>query len=215
MRTFKLFTLALIILSLAACASPERKNTAKGAGIGVAVGAGVGAILGHQSGNRDKGALFGAALGGVIGAGIGDHLDKQAAELAEIAETKRTENGIITNLKGDILFNSGKYNLKPQAQTNIIKIGKIISKYPEDRVKVIGHTDSQGSNETNAKLSLQRARVVYNQLIQSGVPSEHIEIIGMGEMRPIASNATPEGRAKNRRVELEITVDEEALKKSK
>lgn len=212
MKTFKIFTLCICVLSVASCVSPERKNTARGAGIGAAAGAGIGAILGHQSGSRDKGAAMGAVLGGLLGAGVGDYLDKQARELAEVAETKRTENGIITNLKGDILFATGKYNLKPEAQTNIIKIGRIISKYPEDRVKVIGHTDAEGSNETNAKLSLQRARMVYNQLIQSGVPSEHVEIVGMGEMRPIASNATPEGRSKNRRVELEITVDEEALK---
>ena len=208
----KIFITMLCALSLISCATGDRKNTAKGAGIGAVAGAGIGAILGHQSGNRDKGAMMGAAFGGLLGAGVGNYLDKQAKELAEIAETKRTEKGIITNLKGDILFASGKYYLKPEAKTNIIKIGKIIAKYPEDRVKVIGHTDSQGANEMNANLSKKRARVVYNQLIQSGVPSEHVQIIGMGEMRPIASNATPEGRSKNRRVEIEITVDEEALK---
>lgn len=208
----KIFITMLCAVSLISCATGDRKNTAKGAGIGAVAGAGIGAILGHQSGNRDKGAMMGAAFGGLLGAGVGNYLDKQAKELAEIAETKRTENGIITNLKGDILFASGKYNLKPEAQTNIIKIGKIIAKYPEDRIKVIGHTDAQGANEMNANLSKQRARIVYNQLIQSGVPSEHVQIAGMGEMRPIASNATPEGRAKNRRVEIEITVDEKALK---
>jgi len=213
MNFFKLTTIAFCVIAMTSCASSGKQNTAKGAGIGVAVGAGLGAIIGHQSGNRDKGALLGATLGGLVGAGVGDYLDKQARELAEVAETKRTENGIITNLKGDILFDSGKYNLKPGAQTNIIKIGKIIAKYPEDRIRVIGHTDAQGANEMNAKLSTDRARMVYNQLVQSGVPAKHIQIEGMGEMRPISSNATPEGRSRNRRVELEITVDEEALKK--
>ena len=207
----KLLKLFVIIMTLASCAT--KQNTAKGAGIGAVAGAGLGAIIGHQSGNRGKGALLGAALGGILGAGVGDYLDKQARELSEIAETKRTENGIITNLKGDILFASGKYSLRPKAQTNIIKIGQIIAKYPEDRIRVIGHTDAEGSNESNAKLSRDRARVVFNQLVQAGVPSEHIQIEGMGEMRPIASNSTSNGRAKNRRVELEIRVDEEALKK--
>lgn len=213
MKIFKYSIITLCALALVSCASSGRQNTAKGTGIGAAVGAGVGAIVGHQSGNRDKGALLGAALGGLLGAGVGDYLDKQARELAEIAETKRTEKGIITSLKGDILFDSGKYYLKPAAQTNIVKIGKILSKYPEDRIRVIGHTDAQGSNEMNARLSTQRAQTVYNQLVQSGVPSQYIQIEGMGEMRPIASNATTEGRSRNRRVELEITVDEEALKK--
>lgn len=213
MKIFKLSVAIVCSLALTSCATGDRQNTAKGAGIGAVAGAGIGAIIGHQSGNKGKGALLGAAIGGMLGAGVGDYLDKQARELAEIAETKRTENGIITNLKGDILFASGKYSLKPKAQTNIIKIGQIISKYPEDRLRVIGHTDAQGSNESNAKLSKDRARMVFNQLVQSGVPAKHIQIEGMGEMRPIASNATSEGRAKNRRVEIEITVDEEALKK--
>ena len=202
-----------LCLIFAGCASSGKKNTLGGTGIGAAAGAGLGAIIGHQSGNRDKGALIGAALGGLMGAGVGDYLDKQARELAEVAETKRTENGIITNLKGDILFSSGEYNLKPGAKTNVTKIGKILAKYPEDIVNVIGHTDSDGGNESNAVLSKKRAQSVYSQLVKAGVPGDRIQIEGMGEMRPVASNATVDGKTKNRRVELMITVDEEAFKK--
>lgn len=201
-------------LVFAGCATSGRNNTLGGTGIGVAAGAGLGAIIGHQSGNRDKGALIGAAVGGLLGAGVGDYLDKQARELAQVAETKRTENGIITNLKGDILFSSGKYELKSGAKTNIAKIGEILAKYPEDIVNVIGHTDSDGGNESNASLSKKRAQSVYDQLVRAGVPGKRIQIEGMGEMRPVASNATIDGKAKNRRVELMITVDEEAFKKN-
>ncbi|MGH1468083.1 MAG: OmpA family protein [Bdellovibrionales bacterium] len=199
-------------LILAGCQSGAGKRTAIGAGAGAAIGAGLGAIIGHQSGNRDKGALVGAAFGGLLGGGIGHHLDKQAKELAEIAETKRTENGIITKLKGDILFDSGKSNLKPDAAAKIDQIAQILVKYPEDRIKVVGHTDSQGSDELNASLSRRRADAVFSRLARNGIPSQSLQTEGMGEMQPIASNSTRGGRSLNRRVELEISIDEEAFK---
>lgn len=211
MKIFTLVTLSFLMLT--GCQTAPGKKTGVGAGIGVAVGAGLGAIIGHQSGKKGEGALIGAAVGGLLGGGIGNYLDKQAKELAEIAETKRTEQGIITKLKGDILFDSGKADLKPDAAAKIDQIAKIIAKYPEDRVKVVGHTDSQGSDQLNASLSMKRANAVYTRLAQGGVPSQHIRPEGLGEMRPIASNSNAGGRALNRRVELEISIDQEAYKK--
>lgn len=208
------FIILVSFLFLAGCQSGAGKRTGIGAGIGVAVGAGLGAIIGHQSGNRDKGALVGAALGGLVGSGIGHRLDKQAAELAQIAETKRTEHGIITKLKGDILFDSSKSYLKPGASSKIDAIARILVKYPEDRIKIIGHTDSQGGDELNANLSRKRAEAVLSRLKHSGIPAEFIDTEGMGEMQPIASNSSRGGRALNRRVELEIRIDEEAYNKA-
>ncbi len=211
----RVVTILVSILMLAGCQSGAGKRTAIGAGAGAAIGAGLGAIIGHQSGNRDKGALVGAAFGGLLGGGIGHHLDKQAKELAEIAETKRTERGIITKLKGDILFDSGKSDLKPDAATKIDQIAQILVKYPEDRIRVIGHTDSQGSDESNAGLSRRRAEAVFSRLARNGIPSQFLQTEGMGEMQPIASNSTKGGRSLNRRVELEISIDEEAFKQRK
>jgi outer membrane protein OmpA-like peptidoglycan-associated protein len=208
----KLTIAALALAMLTSCSSGNKK-TGMGAGIGAAVGAGLGAVIGHQSGNRDKGLLVGAAVGGLLGGGVGNYLDKQAKELAQVAETKRTEQGIITKLKGDILFDSGKSNLKPAAVAKIDEIAQILVKYPEDRIKVVGHTDSQGSDELNASLSMRRANAVYDRLAKNGIPSQYIQSEGMGKMRPIASNSNPGGRALNRRVELEISIDEEAYKK--
>lgn len=208
--------LGIIVVSLlmaAGCQSGAGKKTAYGAGIGAGAGALLGAVIGHQSGNRDKGALVGAALGGLVGGGIGHRLDKQAQELARIAETRRTERGIITKLKGDILFDSGKSNLKPAAAAKIDQLAAILVKYPEDRINVVGHTDSQGSNELNASLSKKRASAVLNRLNQRGIPSQHLQTEGMGEMQPIASNSSNSGRAMNRRVELEISIDEAAYNK--
>lgn len=206
----KTLAIALVSLFLMASCQNAGKRTAVGAGVGAAVGAGVGAIIGHQSGKKGEGALIGAAVGGLLGGGIGNYLDKQAKELAEIAETRRTEQGIITKLKGDILFESGKSYLKANAADKIDQIAAIIAKYPEDRIKVVGHTDSTGSDELNARLSVQRAQAVYKRLVKKGIPGQYILTEGMGELRPVASNSTADGRALNRRVELEISVDEAA-----
>lgn len=208
----KIIAIFFCLFVLFGCANSENRRTGIGAGVGAAVGAGLGAIIGHQSGNRDKGALVGAALGGMIGGGVGAYLDQQAKELAAIAETRRTEHGIITKLKGDILFDTNKSALKGNAKGKIDQIAAIIVKYPEDRVRVVGHTDGTGEAEYNANLSVKRAEAVYQRLVARGIPAEFVEASGMGETQPVASNATNQGRSLNRRVELEISVDEEAYK---
>ena len=156
MKLVKLFAIIFASIGLVNCESAGKK-TAAGAGIGAATGAAVGAVIGHQSGQRGKGAAIGAVVGGMVGGGVGHHLDKQAKELEKVAETKRTENGIITKLKGDILFDSGSASLKPAAQDSISKISAIIVKYPENKITVMGHTDSQGNSVTNQNLSQARA----------------------------------------------------------
>lgn len=204
-RVFLLFT--LVFFFTAGCTTPGKK-TAYGTGIGAAAGAGLGAIIGSVSGKAGKGALIGAAAGALLGGAIGNRLDKQAQELAQFAETQRTEEGILVSLKGDILFDSGRANLKPESADRINKIGKIIAKYPEDRIVVVGHTDNVGSNTTNKQLSENRALAVKVHLLTQGVPENNITTIGMGESQPFTSNATKEGRAQNRRVELKITLVE-------
>jgi outer membrane protein OmpA-like peptidoglycan-associated protein len=202
----------LVVLSMlaviAGCATPG-KRTAIGAGAGAAVGAGVGAIIGNQNGNQaGKGAVIGGIVGGLLGGGVGNYLDKQAAELAQIAETKRTENGIITTLKNNLLFDTGKADLKPVAMDSVEQISAIIKKYSEDRVIVVGYTDNVGSDAYNQQLSQTRAQSVRLAMIDRGVPASSIEPVGMGKANPVASNATEEGRAKNRRVELQISVEQ-------
>ncbi|RYZ75208.1 MAG: OmpA family protein [Proteobacteria bacterium] len=201
--------LALVVtvstLGLTSCTSPG-KRTAIGAGAGVAAGAAVGAIIGHQSGNRGKGAAFGAALGGALGGTIGNRLDKQAKELEKIAETRRTEEGIVTKLKSDILFDTGKSNLKNTQ--NLQQMAEILKKYPENVLTIKGYTDATGTKQINNPLSKQRADAVRAQLIEGGIPAGTISAMGMGADNPVGDNKTAAGRAQNRRVEIEITVDE-------
>ena len=199
MRT-RIATTALVTLLLAGCATAG-KRTAIGAGGGAAAGAGVGALLGGW-----KGAAIGAGVGALAGGSVGLYLDKQAKELEEVAETKRTENGVIVKMKSEILFDTGSAVLKDGAIAQIEKVGDIIAKYGDDRVRVEGHTDSTGSPAKNEELSLRRADAVKRVLLGRGVQEAQVTALGMGATKPLGDNKTAAGKAQNRRVELHIDV---------
>ena len=177
------------------------KRTAIGSAAGAAAGAGVGALIGGK-----KGALIGLGVGALAGGSVGLYLDKQQKELEQIAETKRTENGLLVELKNDILFDVDSAVLKPAAVEQLTKVGDIIAKYSDDRVRIEGHTDSSGSTRHNEELSQRRAQAVKTVLLGRGVQEQQITALGVGETRPAAENSTAAGRAKNRRVELHIDV---------
>ncbi|UYL07478.1 OmpA family protein [Bdellovibrio sp. SKB1291214] len=213
MKRMVLIGTAVAMIATGCATANENPNAAKGAGIGAAIGAVAGAVIGHQTGKRNEGALIGAALGAGIGGGVGHRMDQQAKELAKIAETKRTEQGLITKLKSDILFDTGKSTLKPAAQSNISELAQIMKKYPENILTVRGYTDDTGTAVKNNPLSKDRAEAVRAQLIASGVPANTITSIGMGATNPVDPAKTAEARSKNRRVEIEITVDESKVPK--
>ena len=198
MRTF--FASALLVVALGACATPGER-TAIGAGGGAAVGAGVGALAGGW-----EGAAIGALVGGVAGGAIGNYLDKQAQELQAVTNARRTENGILVDLKSSLLFSTDSPVLKPAAVEQIAQLGDILARYPDDRIRIEGHTDSTGSTAHNEQLSLQRAVAVRDVLATRGVNPRQMLVEGAGAARPIADNSTPEGRVQNRRVELHIDV---------
>lgn len=206
----KMLLITLLVLITACSSMKENKKTYAGAGIGAAVGAGLGGILG-----KEKGAVIGGVLGGGIGGYAGSRLDKQAKELEKIAETRRTEMGLVTKLKSDILFDTGKANLKPAAKTNLKEMAEIMKKYPENVLVVKGFTDNTGTSAINEKLSAQRAEAVKRALEQDGLTDASISTQGLGPAFPIASNDSTSGRSQNRRVEIEITVDQSKLPKEK
>lgn len=203
-----LIILSSLVLLLAGCASSENKNAYRGAGIGAVAGGALGAIIG-----KGKGAAIGAAIGGSIGGYAGHRMDKQAKELEAIAETKRTEQGLVTKLKSDILFDSGKADLKPEAKSNLAQMAAIMKKYPENVLSVKGYTDNTGSQAINDALSEKRAKAVKEQLVAAGMPDPVISTHGLGPSNPIADNSNLDGRKQNRRVEIEVTVDESKLPK--
>jgi outer membrane protein OmpA-like peptidoglycan-associated protein len=196
----KSIALAVVLLfGGAACGAGKR--TAIGAGAGTAAGAGVGALLGGK-----RGALVGAGVGALAGGSVGLYLDKQKAELEKVAETKRTEEGLLVNMKNDILFSTDSAALKDDSVGQLNQVGDILAKYADNRIRVEGHTDSTGSNSHNEQLSLRRADAVKRVLVSRGVRENQILVLGQGESRPVADNGSADGRAKNRRVELHIDV---------
>ncbi|MNL12765.1 putative lipoprotein YiaD precursor [compost metagenome] len=208
MKKYFLFIAAGALIASGCATTKENPNAAKGAGIGAGIGAIAGAVIGHQTGNRNAGALIGAAVGAGLGGAVGHRLDKQQKELEKIAETKRTEQGLITKLKSDILFDTGKSDLKPAAVANINELASIMKKYPENVLTIKGYTDDVGSDKVNKPLSEKRAQAVRTQLVASGIPAATVSSVGMGSAEPIDAAKTKEARSKNRRVEIEITVDE-------
>ena len=121
-----------------------------------------------------------------------------------ILETRDTARGLVVNMS-DVLFDSGKFTLRPAAREKLAKISGIVLAYPSLNLAVEGNTDSVGTEAFNQQLSEQRAGSVRDYLTQQGVPAASTTATGFGKTRPIASNDTSEGRQQNRRVELIVS----------
>jgi outer membrane protein OmpA-like peptidoglycan-associated protein len=121
-----------------------------------------------------------------------------------ILETRDTARGLVVNMS-DVLFDSGKYTLRPLAREKLAKISGIVLAYPSLKLAVEGNTDSVGSESFNQQLSEQRAEGVRSYLTHQGIPEGSTTARGFGKSRPIASNDTTDGRQQNRRVELVVS----------
>lgn len=132
---------------------------------------------------------------------------RQAADLrAQIAElnAQATDRGLVVTL-GDVLFASGKSDLKGGATSNLAKLSAFLNEYQDRTVVIEGHTDSVGAADYNQGLSQRRADAVKSYLVSQGVASSRLVASGMGQGSPIASNDSATGRQQNRRVEVIIS----------
>ena len=131
--------------------------------------------------------------------------DAARAKLSEIEglKTKQTDKGVVLSLSGSVLFETGKSTLLPQATQKLKEVAKAMTQDTQHPTfDVIGYTDSTGTKAINDKLSKERADAVRSYLVSQGVAGDKIRSEGMGPSNPVASNASPEGRAENRRVEI-------------
>jgi outer membrane protein OmpA-like peptidoglycan-associated protein len=127
------------------------------------------------------------------------------ASLNKIAQVKEEQRGTVITLDGQVLFVTGKAELLPIARDRLNQVAKSLKDLDDDKlVSIEGFTDSRGADDTNQKLSQDRANTVKDYLISQGVKAEKVRAIGRGESSPVASNETPEGRANNRRVEIVV-----------
>jgi outer membrane protein OmpA-like peptidoglycan-associated protein len=207
----KASVIVLVALFFTACQTTDPNDpnakAKRGAGAGAAVGAVVGAIIGNQTGDPRTGAVIGAAVGAAVGASVGHDLDKQQRELQQIPGvevTRPSENQIDVRLTGDILFDFGSSELRPDARVTLRDLAENFRHYQNEQYDVEGHTDGVGPDESNVRLSQRRADAVRGYMIDEGVLASQIVAYGYGATRPKASNDTPEGRQINRRVEIHI-----------
>lgn len=208
----KLAFVALAATYLSACTTTDPytgqqkvSNTAGGA----AIGAGLGALTGLAVGGDGKGALIGAAVGGLAGGAIGNYMDQQEAELrAQLQGTgvsvTRMGDRIVLNMPSNVTFATDQDQVIPPFYPTLDSVAIVLNKFNRTLIDVNGHTDSTGSLSHNQGLSERRAASVANYLGSRGVDQRRISTLGFGPSQPIASNATPEGRAQNRRVEVLI-----------
>jgi outer membrane protein OmpA-like peptidoglycan-associated protein len=121
-----------------------------------------------------------------------------------LLETRDTPRGLVVNM-GDVLFDFGKYDLRPEAREKLAKLSGIILGHPGLNLAVEGHTDNVGSDELNQKLSEKRAETVRGYLIEQGLADNAVTSSGFGKTTPVADNSSSTGRQKNRRVEIVVS----------
>lgn len=189
---------------------PQASNTLIGAGIGATVGALTGVVIGTStSASTRKAALIGAGIGALAGGGIGLYMDEQEARLRERLQhsgvsVTRIGNSIVLDMPDTITFDFGRAEIRPQSYDLLNSVAIVLNEFDRTIVDVAGHTDAIGSEEANLRLSEDRARAVADYLVAQRVMPQRLALQGFGKSQPIASNATPEGRARNRRVEIVV-----------
>ena len=185
-------------------------NTTIGAGTGAALCALGGLIIGKTTNaSTRKSVLIGAGIGALTGGGIGLYQDRQEAKLREELRNTGvsvTRNGdtIILNMPSNITFASGVSSIRPEFYRVLNSVALVLREFNKTVVNVYGHTDSDGGATFNQQLSEQRGVNVTRYLVSQGTDKRRYYVVGYGEERPIASNSTADGKARNRRVEIEI-----------
>lgn len=111
---------------------------------------------------------------------------------------------LVLRLSEDLTFEAGQWRVKRQAMPTLGKIVEFLQEYPDNKLVVLGHADATGGDPANLELSRRRARVVRDILVSSGIAPERLTYEGVGSSQPIASNATEEGRQRNRRVDIVV-----------
>jgi|TARA_B110000037_G_scaffold112278_2_gene129485 outer membrane protein OmpA-like peptidoglycan-associated protein len=214
-----------VIIAFNACAATQNANNKqKGTVIGAAGGAILGAIIGNNTGKKGSGGGLGAVIGGVVGGAagilIGNKMDKQAQKIEEEipgAIVERIDDGIVVTFdqNSGVHFDTNKYAINADSKALLDKLGSVLIEYPDTHVAVVGHTDSAGAAQYNMMLSKNRALAVTNVFAQMGIAENRFTTNWFGEDQPIADNTTPEGKAKNRRVNLAILPNEKMIEDAK
>jgi outer membrane protein OmpA-like peptidoglycan-associated protein len=190
--------------------TPRRNNT----GTGAIAGALGGAVLGYltNTSNSEEGrknALIGAGIGALGGAAVGAYMDRQQRELeAELSGTgvgvARQGDNLVLRMPSDVTFASNQSSISPRFNATLDDVAAVLNRYDQSVIDIIGHADSDGADDYNLNLSRQRASSVAQYMVSRNVLADRLYVDGRGESQPVATNATAEGKAQNRRVEIVI-----------
>ena len=199
-RTFALsLTVVAVLASGCANMSETQKSTAIGAGVGALAGAAIG---------QGKGAAIGAGVGALGGYVWSTQMQKKKTDMEQatagtgVAVTQTADNQLKLSIPSDISFDTGRSDIKSNLQPILNQFAQGLNNQPNTEVRIVGHTDSTGSDAINNPLSVNRAASARDYLVSRGVDSRRVSIDGRGSREPIADNATDAGRAKNRRIEI-------------
>ena len=206
------------ITALSACTTydpytgeEKTTNTAKGAGIGAGAALVISYIANKDknAGERNRRMLRDAGIGAIAGGGVGYYMDTQEAKLRKQLRStgvsvERDGDNINLIMPGNITFPSDGRSLKADFYSVLDSVALVLEEFEKTIIVVAGYTDSQGSDAYNQQLSQERASSVASYLKSKKITPARFDVVGFGEKNPIASNATAEGRAQNRRVELTL-----------
>ena len=205
------------ILALGACTTTApntglvvRDNTRTGALAGAAGGALLGYLTNTNKGEEGRtNALIGAGVGALGGAAVGRYMDRQQADLRrDLAgsgvDVQRQGDNIVLNMPSDVTFAVDQADIQSQFYGPLDRVADTLKQYPQTVIDVVGHADATGPDDYNQALSERRAGSVASYLVNRGVLRDRLFVAGRGESQPVASNATEQGRAQNRRVEVVV-----------
>jgi outer membrane protein OmpA-like peptidoglycan-associated protein len=206
-KSLILVAAVVLPMTLQACQSGPSQRVLIGTAAGAIAGAGLGTIAG---GDDKRNAAIGAVVGGIAGAAVGGYMDEQQRKLEEATagtgiEVDRVGDQIQLTMPSNVTFAVNSATIQPGFFAALDDVSATLVQYDDTSVDIVGHASSDGDDAYNMTLSQQRAQSVRSYLISKGTESVRINAIGMGETQPIADNATAEGRAANRRVEILLT----------
>ena len=202
-------TALVAVLTVSGCADTGMSDTQRRTAIGTGVGAVAGAVIASATGGKaGVGAVAGAAIGGIGTYIWSANMEKRKREMQEatqgtgIGVSQTADNRLKLDIPSDVSFDTGRYDIKSNFAPILNRFADGLRSTPNYTVDIIGHTDSTGSDAVNNPLSINRANATRNYLIDRGAGGTRICTEGRGSREPVASNATIEGRAQNRRVEI-------------
>jgi outer membrane protein OmpA-like peptidoglycan-associated protein len=169
------------------------------------------AQVGKATGATVRNAIMGAAASGQAATVVTRQMDKQAQDLSfdlPGASVQRLSSGIVVTLPEAMLFTQESDELTPSSRDNLRRLATNFEKYPNTRIMIVAHTDSQGGTEKNLNLSERRAQALASFLEQVGVNRGRMTPLGRGDAEPVATNDTDAGRQWNRRIEIAVYADE-------